>query len=76
MKHLKIELEFIHSILDHGATYEDKLKIVELYKKYIDGTLVHFSVTNSSCASCNDSINKLWQKVKEYVLGNSGLFIN
>lgn len=75
MKYLKTELDFIHQILKNGgARYEDKLTIFDLYKKYVDNTIVTFD--GSSCSSCGGSINRIWHQIKDFVLLNAHLFIN
>jgi hypothetical protein len=76
MNYLKTELEFVNTIMTRGgATYEDKLKIMDLYKKYVDPTLASYTVTNSVCNSCNTSLNKYWTALKEFISANSDKFV-
>lgn len=56
--------DFILELLKRGgANREEKQKIFELYKKYIDPT--HLTYQDSPCSSCTSSILRMWNKLKE-----------
>ena len=76
MKHLKTDLDFIYLVLTRGATFEDKQNILALYRKYLDPTLGNIQITNSSCSSCNSSLNTYWLKLKDYMAKNAEKFID
>jgi hypothetical protein len=63
------EKDFVMRLLKAGgAGSEDKQKIFNLYKKYIDAT--HLSWVDTSCGGCSSSILRMWNLVKDYVMNN------
>lgn len=68
----KEHLEFVNKILKTGATPDEKNRIHELYKIYVDPNHLYWS--DSSCASCTGSILSIWNKLRDYVTSNSQKF--
>lgn len=67
---LKKDLEMIQAILKlNSASYEQQVRIVELYKMYIEPSNI------SMCVTC-DGIDKAWGTVMPFITSNVDKFIN
>ena len=63
------EKDFVIKLLKQGgAGTEEKKRIFELYKTFIDPT--HLSWVDTACGSCSSSILRMWNAVKDYVMAN------
>lgn len=75
MNYLKSELEFIERVISQGgANSQDKERIFELYKKYIEPN--HKRWVDTNCASCSSSImGQIWGKTRDFILKNRESFV-
>lgn len=69
MEYNKEDYDFIQEVLKgKGIRSQDKERIYNLYKKYIQPDLV------SSCSGCGE-ISVLFRKLKEFMFNNQNKFI-
>ena len=74
MKYKKEHLETIQRMMKGaGMNAADRNMVCYLYKLYIDPADVNNC--ENSCSSCSSGVQTKWKKVKDYIYGNSSLFV-